>query len=54
MLTGDRKEVADHVAQTLGLSEYHAELLPADKVHFIEKLVGTDISLTSHPLPLTS
>ena len=54
MLTGDRQEVADHVAQALGLSEYHAELLPADKVHFIEKLVGTDISLTSHPLPLTS
>ena len=38
MLTGDRKEVASHVAQTLGLSEYHAELLPADKVSFIEGL----------------
>ena len=38
MLTGDRKEVADHVATTLGLSEYHAELLPADKVAFIEGL----------------
>ena len=38
MLTGDRKEVAAHVAQTLGLSEYHAELLPADKVSFIEGL----------------
>ena len=38
MLTGDRKEVADHVAQTLGLSEYHAELLPADKVAQVEKL----------------
>ena len=32
MLTGDRKEVADNVAQTLGLSDYHAEVLPADKV----------------------
>ena len=40
MLTGDRKEVADHVAQTLHLSEYHAELLPADKVSIIEKLLG--------------
>ena len=38
MLTGDRKEVADHVAQTLHLSEYHAELLPADKVAQDEKL----------------
>ena len=38
MLTGDRKEVAAHVATTLGLSEYHAELLPADKVKFIESL----------------
>ena len=40
MLTGDRKEVAAHVAQTLGLSEYHAELLPADKVSFIEGLTS--------------
>jgi Cd2+/Zn2+-exporting ATPase len=54
MLTGDRKEVADHVAKTLGLDEYHAELLPADKVKFIENLKGTDISLTSHLTPLTS
>ena len=38
MLTGDRKEVADHVAKELGLSEYHAELLPADKVASIEQL----------------
>ena len=39
MLTGDRKEVADHLAQTLHLSEYHAELLPADKVAFMEKVI---------------
>jgi len=38
MLTGDRKDVADHVATTLGLSEYHAELLPADKVKFIDDM----------------
>ena len=54
MLTGDRKEVANHVAKTLGLSEFHAELLPADKVRFVEQLTGTDNSLTSHPSPLTS
>ena len=54
MLTGDRKEVGELVAHTLHLSEYHAELLPADKVKFIEHLMGTDNSLTSHHSPLTS
>ena len=38
MLTGDRQEVAAHVATTLGLSEYHAELLPGDKVDFLDRL----------------
>ena len=38
MLTGDRKEVADDVAKKLGLTEYHAELLPEDKVAIVEKL----------------
>jgi len=38
MLTGDRREVAEHVAQQLNLSEYHAELLPADKVAAVERL----------------
>ena len=38
MLTGDREEVAANVAQTLGLSEYHAELMPADKVQKIEEI----------------
>ena len=36
MLTGDRQEVADHVATALSLDEYHAELLPADKVRLVE------------------
>ena len=40
MLTGDREEVASHVAQQLGIDEYHAELLPTDKV--------TQISVISH------
>ena len=38
MLTGDRKEAAAHVAKKLGITEYHAELLPADKVTKVEKL----------------
>ena len=40
MLTGDRQEVADHVARELALTEYHAELLPADKVAQVEKLTN--------------
>ena len=40
MLTGDRKEVACHVARELGITEYHAELLPADKVAKIESLIN--------------
>ena len=40
MLTGDRREVAENVAKTLGLSEFHAELLPADKVAQVEAMVG--------------
>ena len=39
MLTGDRKEVAEHVANQLQLDDYHAELLPADKVAIIEQLL---------------
>mgnify|MGYP002616112194 FL=1 len=40
MLTGDRRNVAEHVAQELGLTEYYAELLPADKVTSVEKLLA--------------
>ena len=40
MLTGDRREVADHVARQLRLSAYHAELLPADKVAKVEQLMS--------------
>ena len=37
MPTGDRKEVAEDVARQLHLSDYHAELLPADKVRYVEQ-----------------
>ena len=39
MLTGDAEKVAAHVAANLGIDEYHAELLPGDKVELIEKLL---------------
>jgi Cd2+/Zn2+-exporting ATPase len=41
MLTGDRKEVGEDVAEKLGIDEYHAELLPADKVAYVEELINT-------------
>ena len=42
MLTGDREEVAADVAGKLGLDEYHAELLPADKVEQLEHLLASE------------
>lgn len=39
MLTGDKREVGEYVASTIGLDEFHAELLPADKVSELEKLL---------------
>ena len=41
MLTGDRAAVGESVANTLGLDEFHAELLPADKVAHMERLIQT-------------
>ncbi len=40
MLTGDSAKTASRVAENLGLDEYHAELLPADKVDWVEKLLA--------------
>ena len=39
MLTGDKKEVGESVANSLCLDECHAELLPADKVAIVETLM---------------
>ena len=39
MLTGDRQSVAAQVAAEVGIDEYHAELLPADKVSRVEALL---------------
>ena len=40
MLTGDAQRVAQSVAADLGIDEYHSELLPADKVTEVEKLIA--------------
>ena len=42
MLTGDREEVAAAVAKKLGIDEYHAQLLPADKVERVEQLLAAE------------
>ena len=47
MLTGDREEVGKDVAGRLGLDEYHAELLPVDKVSHVERLLKEKASLES-------
>ena len=50
MLTGDRKEVGKDVAEKLGIDEYHAELLPADKVAYVEKLINAKLSTPNSQL----
>ena len=40
MLTGDREAVGKHVAEELGVDEVYAELLPADKVSHLERLIA--------------
>ena len=40
MLTGDKEKVAKHIAEEVGIDEYYAELLPADKVSHVERLLS--------------
>ena len=40
MLTGDHKEVANFVAEQLGIDEHYSELMPADKVEHVERLLN--------------
>ncbi|HSX45934.1 MAG TPA: heavy metal translocating P-type ATPase [Candidatus Saccharimonadia bacterium] len=37
MVTGDNQETAERIAAELGINEVYAEMLPADKIHTIEK-----------------
>ena len=39
MLSGDKREVVEQVAEQTKVTEYHAELLPADKVSHVERLI---------------
>ena len=44
MLTGDVENISNDVARSLNLDEYHAELLPTDKVSWLEKIMLDKIS----------
>ena len=48
MLTGDRKENAQTVAAELGLDEAHAELLPEQKVEWLEKILQNKEGITAY------
>ncbi len=54
MLTGDREEVAAAVAEQLGLDEFHAQLLPGDKVERVEALLADERARASWPLSATA
>ena len=47
MLTGDSKKVAEKVAEELGLKEFYSELLPADKVEKLEKILSESVGKVS-------
>ena len=50
MLTGDREAVAAEVAETLGLDDYHANLLPTDKISWVEKELNSKLSTQNSQL----
>ena len=50
MLTGDRREVAEDVAKKLQVTEFHAELLPTEKVAHVERLISSPDSLYPSPI----
>ena len=40
MLSGDKREVVEQVAEQTKVTEYYAELLPTDKVKHVERLIA--------------
>ena len=50
MLTGDREEVGKDVAEKLDIDEYHTELLPADKVAYVNELLNAQRSMPNSKL----
>ncbi len=48
MLTGDSEEVAKEVARKLNIDEYHAQLLPSDKVDWMKKLKHSNNQALKH------
>ena len=50
MLTGDREEVGKDVAEKLDIDEYHTELLPADKVAYVDELLNAQRSMPNSKL----
>jgi heavy metal translocating P-type ATPase len=40
MLTGDNEKIAKRIAQSVGISEWHANLLPEDKIHYLKKYLN--------------
>ncbi|MBE5938927.1 MAG: heavy metal translocating P-type ATPase [Lachnospiraceae bacterium] len=42
MLTGDKKEIADHVASKIGIKNVYSELLPTDKANYVKKITKRD------------
>lgn len=47
MLTGDKKEIGEFVASQIGIDECHCELLPEDKVKYVEKYLNAKKPKTS-------
>ena len=40
LLTGDKKQIGEHVGKSLGIDEIYTELLPADKVEYVERILS--------------
>ncbi len=45
MLTGDNEKIAKRIADKVGISEFHANLLPEDKLKYLKKYLSKDYKL---------